>query len=77
MALMGNSSQLCLRLQLLIDSLPCFTTLFQGYHPLHADITSPLPDPELEPASFSCEPFDGLKLLFKKKIPTDTAKSPL
>jgi hypothetical protein len=31
---MGNSSQLCPRLQLLIDSLPCFTTLFQGYLPL-------------------------------------------
>jgi hypothetical protein len=41
-----------------------------------ADVTSPPPDPELESASFSCEPLDGLKLLFKKKMTTDTAKSP-
>jgi hypothetical protein len=41
MALMGNSSQLCLRLQLLIDSLPCFTTLFQGYLPLQTDGFTP------------------------------------
>jgi hypothetical protein len=41
-----------------------------------ADITSPPPDTELEPASFSCEPLDELKLLFKKKRPTDTDKSP-
>jgi 16S rRNA C1402 (ribose-2'-O) methylase RsmI len=34
MALMGNCSQLPSRLQLLIDSLPCFTTLFEGYLPL-------------------------------------------
>jgi hypothetical protein len=26
--------QLCLRLQLFIDSLPCFAILFQGYLPL-------------------------------------------
>jgi hypothetical protein len=26
---------LCPRLQLLINSLPCFTTLFQGYLPVH------------------------------------------
>jgi hypothetical protein len=37
MALIGNSSQLPPRLQLLIDSLPCFTTLFQGYLPLHQE----------------------------------------
>jgi hypothetical protein len=30
--------QLCLRLQLLIDSLPCFMTLFQGYLPLHSPL---------------------------------------
>jgi hypothetical protein len=42
-----------------------------------ANITSPPPDPELEPASFSCEPLDGLKLLFQKKTPTDTDKSPV
>jgi hypothetical protein len=39
MVLMGNSSQLCLRLQLLIDSLPCFTTLFQGYLPLQRKLS--------------------------------------
>jgi hypothetical protein len=33
-------------------------------------------DPELEPTSFSCDPLDGLKLLFKKTMPVDTAKSP-
>jgi hypothetical protein len=38
------------------------------------NVTSPPPDPELEIASFSCEPLDGLKLLFKKKTPTDTDK---
>jgi hypothetical protein len=42
-----------------------------------ANITSPPPDPELEPASFSCELLDELKLLFKKKTLTDTAKSPV
>jgi hypothetical protein len=40
------------------------------------NVIFPPPDPELEPASFSCELLDGLKLLFKKKMPTNTAKSP-
>jgi hypothetical protein len=39
---MGNSSQLCPRLQLLIDSLPCFTTLLQGYLPLQSKGTHDL-----------------------------------
>jgi hypothetical protein len=39
-------------------------------------ITSPFLDPELEPTSFSFKPMDGLKLLFKKKMATDTGKSP-
>jgi hypothetical protein len=34
-------------------------------------------DPESEPVSFSHKPLDGLKLLFKKKMPTDTDKSSL
>jgi hypothetical protein len=33
-------------------------------------ISFPSPDPELEPASLSCESLDGLKMLFKKKTPT-------
>jgi hypothetical protein len=32
-------------------------------------------DPESEPASL-CEPLDGLKLLFKRKTPTDTDEPP-
>jgi hypothetical protein len=40
-----------------------------------ANVTSPPPDPELEPASLSYESVDGLKLLSKKKMPTDTDKS--
>jgi hypothetical protein len=39
------------------------------------NITSPPPDPKLEPASFSCQPLNGLILLFKKKMSADTAKS--
>jgi hypothetical protein len=40
-----------------------------------ANITSPPPHPEFEPASFSCEPLDGLTLLFKKQTLTDTDMS--
>jgi hypothetical protein len=34
-----DSNGLCLRLQLLIDSLPCFMTPFQGYLPLQLYIS--------------------------------------
>jgi hypothetical protein len=46
-----------------------------GWNP-PVTVTSTSLDPESEPASFSCEPFDGLKLLFKKKMPKDKDKSP-
>jgi hypothetical protein len=40
------------------------------------NFASPSPDPESVPASFPCNPLDGSRLLFKKKMPTDTDKSP-